>query len=121
VQRPGGQSVANSVNLVIRGRQIRIAALLETREAMEPSCAELAARYRTEEDLSRLEAANDAMSAEDEPLADFLQFAGYIAGAIGVVLSWYAAAGYVPVALEALRAGRHGGSAAATVEGGGTA
>lgn len=73
VQRPGGQAVANSVSLVIRGRQIRIAALLETREAMEPSCAELAARYRTDEDLARLDAANEAMSDEDEPLADFLQ------------------------------------------------
>jgi GntR family transcriptional repressor for pyruvate dehydrogenase complex len=72
-QRPGGQSVANSVNLVIRGRQIRIAALLETREAIEPSCAELAARYGAEEDLERLEAANDAMSSGDEPLADFLR------------------------------------------------
>jgi GntR family transcriptional repressor for pyruvate dehydrogenase complex len=73
VQRPGGQSVANSVNLVIRGHQIRIAALHETREAMEPSCAELAARYRTEDDLDRLEAANAAMTTDDQPLADFLQ------------------------------------------------
>jgi DNA-binding FadR family transcriptional regulator len=72
VQRPGGESVASSVNLVIRGRQIRIAALMETREALEPSCAELAARHRTDEDLDALDAANAAMAA-DGALADFLQ------------------------------------------------
>ena len=73
VQTPGGESVANSVNLVIRGRHIRMSALLETREAMEPSCAELAARHRTDEDLARLDAANEAMAAEDDPLEDFLR------------------------------------------------
>src|SRR5664279_4925935 len=40
VQRPGGESVASSVSLVIRGQHIRMAALMETREALEPSCAE---------------------------------------------------------------------------------
>ena len=44
VQQPGEESIASSVNLLIRGRQIRMAALLETREAIEPSCAQLAAR-----------------------------------------------------------------------------
>jgi DNA-binding FadR family transcriptional regulator len=72
VQRPGGESVASSVSLVIRGREIRMSTLLETREAMEPSCAELAARYRTEDDLQRLEAENDAMGSADGPLAEFL-------------------------------------------------
>jgi hypothetical protein len=54
--------------------------------------------------------------SSDEPLADLLQFAGYVAGAIGVVLSWYAAASYVPVAFEALRSGRHGGTTPATAD-----
>ncbi|MGH8994566.1 MAG: FadR/GntR family transcriptional regulator [Acidimicrobiales bacterium] len=71
VQRPGEESIANSVSLLIRGRHIRMAALLETRESVEPSCAELAARYRTEADLEELDRANDAISA-DGPLADFL-------------------------------------------------
>src|SRR6202142_4536054 len=53
VQRPDGDSVANSVSLLIRGRQIRMAALLETREGVEPMCALLAAKYRTDEDLDR--------------------------------------------------------------------
>ena len=72
VQRPDGDSVANTVNLLIRGRQIRMAALLETREGVEPVCARLAAKYRTDEDLDRLEAANVAIAA-DGPLEDFLQ------------------------------------------------
>jgi GntR family transcriptional repressor for pyruvate dehydrogenase complex len=72
VQRPDGDSVANTVNLLIRGRQIRMAALLETREGVEPVCARLAAKYRTDEDLDRLEAANVAIGA-DGPIEGFLQ------------------------------------------------
>jgi DNA-binding FadR family transcriptional regulator len=71
VQRPGEESIASSVNLMIRGRRIRMAALLETREAVEPSCAQLAARYRTAADLDRLEEANEAIAA-DGSLSDFL-------------------------------------------------
>ena len=72
VSRPGQDSVADSVDLLIRARQIRIPALLETREAIEPFCAQLAAKHRTDEDLGRLEAANAAM-AVDGTLAEFLQ------------------------------------------------
>ena len=72
VYRPGQDAMADSVNLLIRARQIRIPALLETREAIEPFCAQLAAKHRTEEDLGRLEAANAAMAA-DGTLAEFLQ------------------------------------------------
>jgi GntR family transcriptional regulator, transcriptional repressor for pyruvate dehydrogenase complex len=72
VSRPGQDSVAGSVDLLIRARRISIPALLETREAIEPFCAQLAAKHRTDEDLRRLEAANAAMTAADM-LADFLQ------------------------------------------------
>jgi len=72
VQQPGEASVASSVNLVIRGQQIRIAALLETREAIEPQCARLAAKYRTDEDLAVLDAANAAIRAKGS-LSKFLQ------------------------------------------------
>lgn len=71
VQRPGGESIASSVDLMIRGRRIRMDALLETREAVEPSCAQLAARYRTNADLDALETANEAIAAEGS-LSDFL-------------------------------------------------
>src|ERR1700683_5556342 len=54
VQRPGGDSGADSVSLLIRGRQIRLAALFEAREGIEPACARLAAKYRTEADLARV-------------------------------------------------------------------
>jgi GntR family transcriptional repressor for pyruvate dehydrogenase complex len=71
VKTPGEESIANTVSLMIRGRQIRLAALLETREAIEPSCAKLAARYRIDADLEELERANAAISSAG-PLADFL-------------------------------------------------
>src|SRR6266487_3139911 len=64
VSRPGQDSMADSVDLLIRARRIRIPALLETREAIEPFCAQLAAKHRTDEDLGRLEAANEAMAAD---------------------------------------------------------
>ncbi|SEP48722.1 DNA-binding transcriptional regulator, FadR family [Amycolatopsis saalfeldensis] len=72
VEHPGEESVAQSVNLMIRGRKIRIPALLETREAIEPACARLAASARTEEDLDRLEVANDDLVAAGD-LDAFLQ------------------------------------------------
>jgi len=72
VYRPDKESVADSVRLLIRGRQIRIPALLETREAIEPYCAQLAAKHRTDEDLERLDQANADIAA-DGTLAAFLQ------------------------------------------------
>jgi DNA-binding FadR family transcriptional regulator len=73
VQHPDGESIASSVDLLIRGRQIRLAALLETREAVEPACAQLAAKYRTDADLDRLDLANESMSDTSGSLSDFLQ------------------------------------------------
>ncbi|MFD4972443.1 FadR/GntR family transcriptional regulator [Streptomyces sp. NPDC058424] len=73
VQRPGKDSVASSVSLLIRGRQIRLSSLLETREAIEPYCARLAAVHRTADDLAALEAANEAIADENGTLAAFLQ------------------------------------------------
>jgi GntR family transcriptional regulator, transcriptional repressor for pyruvate dehydrogenase complex len=72
VQKPDDKSVADTVALVIRGRRIRMAALLETREAIEPACAQRAAKYRTGADLERLDKANEAISV-DGPLEHFLQ------------------------------------------------
>lgn len=73
VQRPSKDSVASSVSLLIRGRQLRLADLLETREAIEPFCAQLAARNRTDEDLKVLDAANQAIADENSTLQTFLQ------------------------------------------------
>ena len=71
VQRPGKQSVVDSLDLLIRGRQIRLTSIHETREAIEPFCARLAARHRTKADLATLDAANEAIALGG--LEEFLQ------------------------------------------------
>ncbi|WP_196248692.1 FadR/GntR family transcriptional regulator [Rhodococcoides fascians] len=73
IQQPGGDSLATSVSLLIRGQQLRLTALLETREAIEPACASLAAKYRTDEDLEILDAANIAVGDPDLSLDAFLR------------------------------------------------
>src|ERR1700737_2019343 len=70
VQRPSTKSMASSVRMVIRGQKIKLADLMETREALEPFCAELAARNRTDEDLAELDRANEALA---DPGADLEQ------------------------------------------------
>lgn len=62
IQRPGEQAMANTVEDIIRGREIDLAALLETRRAIEPHCARLAARTRSDVQLSDLEAANELLT-----------------------------------------------------------
>jgi len=57
------ENVASSLELLIRGRRLRLASVHETREAIEPSCARLAALHRTTGDLRRLEATNEAIAA----------------------------------------------------------
>jgi DNA-binding FadR family transcriptional regulator len=73
VQRPTTKSMASSVSMLIRGRQIKLADLMETREALEPFCAELAARNRTDDDLGVLDRANDDIADPAADLSTFLQ------------------------------------------------
>src|SRR6202022_1053437 len=73
IQRPTTKSMANSVSMLIRGRHIRLVDLRETREALKPFCAELAARNRTDEDLAELDRANEAIANPDADLEQFLQ------------------------------------------------
>src|SRR6201993_1105827 len=73
VQRPTTQSMANSVTMLIRGQKIRVADLMETREALEPFCAELAARKRTDDDLAVLDRANETLADPGADLPAFLQ------------------------------------------------
>ena len=73
VQRPTGKSMASSVSMLIRGQRIKLADLMETREALEPFCAELAARNRTDDDLAVLDRANDDIADPDADLPAFLQ------------------------------------------------
>ena len=73
VQRPTTKSMASSVSMLIRGRRIKLVDLMETREALEPFCAELAARNRTDEDLTELDRANEAIADTEADLEQFLQ------------------------------------------------
>lgn len=73
VRRPGRESLANTVRLVIRGQRIRLAALHETREAIEPACAALAARRRTERDLADLDAAGAELVEAGDDIPRFLR------------------------------------------------
>src|ERR1700736_3621134 len=73
VQRPTTTSMASSVSLLIRGRRIKLVDLMETREALEPFCAELAAGNRTDEDLTELDRANEAIADPEADLEQFLQ------------------------------------------------
>src|ERR1700691_1793992 len=73
VQRPTTKSMASSVSMLIRGRQIKLADLMETREALEPFCAELAARKHTDDDLAVLDRANRDIADPDADLPAFLQ------------------------------------------------
>ena len=73
VLRPTTKSMANSVSMLIRGRRIKLVDLMETREAVEPFCAELAARNRADEDLAELDRANEAIADSEADLGQFLQ------------------------------------------------
>lgn len=73
VQRPTTKSMASSVSMLIRGQRIKLADLMETREALEPFCAELAARKHTDDDLAVLDRANDDIADPDADLPAFLQ------------------------------------------------
>jgi DNA-binding FadR family transcriptional regulator len=57
VQRPGEGAMARTVEHIIRGHQIELAALLEIRAALEPYCAELAAENGTTEHLAAIDSA----------------------------------------------------------------
>lgn len=73
VQRPTTNSMASSVSMLIRGQQIKLADLMETREALEPFCAALAARNRSDADLAVLDRANEALAEPTADLPAFLQ------------------------------------------------
>ena len=73
VHRPDHRSLANTVKLVIRGQRIRLESLHQTREAIEPTCAALAARHRTGEDLTELDAANSDLVDAGADIPRFLR------------------------------------------------
>lgn len=73
VHRPDHRSLANTVHLVIRGQRIRLESLHQTREAIEPTCAALAARQRTDADLAELDEANVDLADAGAEIPRFLR------------------------------------------------
>jgi DNA-binding FadR family transcriptional regulator len=63
VQRPGRATLTRSIDVFIRGRQIRSGSLMEAREAIEPPCAALAALHRDEDDLAHIDACTASLRA----------------------------------------------------------
>jgi GntR family transcriptional regulator, transcriptional repressor for pyruvate dehydrogenase complex len=63
VRRPDPATVVRSIDGFIRGAGVRFTDLLATREAIEPSCAALAAEHRTDADLADLEESADRLRA----------------------------------------------------------
>jgi len=54
--QPSAEFLQGSIESFVRGRQIPFAQLMETKEALEPVLAALAAEHRTDRDLAALEA-----------------------------------------------------------------
>jgi GntR family transcriptional regulator, transcriptional repressor for pyruvate dehydrogenase complex len=69
-RQPGDESLGKYISLFIHGRGISLDSLLQTREAIEPSLAALAAQNRTEEELRELVAISQRLEAAyaDTPL-----------------------------------------------------
>ena len=73
VQMPGRDDVEASLEHFIRGRRFRLRALIETREAVEPASARLAARHRTDADIAELERLSKAQEAAFDDVPGFLR------------------------------------------------
>ncbi|HEV2512142.1 FadR/GntR family transcriptional regulator [Bosea sp. (in: a-proteobacteria)] len=71
VQRPNREALERSLTLYIRGHRVRMESLLQTREAIEPSAAALAAQYRSEEELAQLELLHRQLEASYDDIATF--------------------------------------------------
>lgn len=72
VTLPGEQSMATAINRFVQGRKLSLRTLQETREAVEPFLARLAAERRTEDNLRELKSLHaDLLTYVD----DFQEFA----------------------------------------------
>lgn len=72
VTLPGQQSMATAIGRFVQGRKVSLRTLQETREAIEPLLAHLAAERRTEENLLELKSLHAELVARVE---DFHEFA----------------------------------------------
>lgn len=85
VRRPDSTTFARSLNVLVHGRGIRFQSLLETREALEPSAARLAALHRTDADLVALKETTGQLLAAQE--------AGDIPSFLALNVQWHVAVG----------------------------
>lgn len=73
IRRPDRSVITRSIDGFIRGSRIRMADLLATREAIEPSCAALAAENRSDDDVVRLVELGEVMQERVRDLSEFLR------------------------------------------------
>jgi len=72
VHQPNANIMVRPIELLLRGQRIPFRSVLETREAIEPASAGLAATYRTDEDLKILDAICSKLENEIEDEKQFL-------------------------------------------------
>jgi len=73
VTLPGHESMTTAVNRFVQGRKLPLRTLQETREALEPYLARLAATRRTDEDIGELLALHGALVAAIHNFQEFAQ------------------------------------------------
>ena len=73
VRRSDGREVSHHLDVFIRSNRIRLDALLEARETIEPALAALAAGRRTDAQARNLEAINDRMRDSIDELPRYLE------------------------------------------------
>jgi DNA-binding FadR family transcriptional regulator len=71
--QPGDESLGRSLSHYVHGHGISLLSLMQTREAVEPSLAALAAANRSEEELQQLTAATERVEAAFGDLPLFLR------------------------------------------------
>ena len=72
VCRPDPNVMVRPVELLVRGRRIPFRSVIETREAIEPASAALAATCRTSEDIDRLEAISRSLESSIGDVGKYL-------------------------------------------------
>jgi DNA-binding FadR family transcriptional regulator len=81
VRRPGRDALTRSLELFVRSQGIRLPALLECREALEPPSARFAAMHRTDQDLADIERAQQVLECSLDDIPAF----------VDANLAWHAA------------------------------
>lgn len=74
IRRPDSGTLQRSLNALVGGRSVRFQSLLETRDALEPAAAELAAANRTDEDMARLEGLSRQLAGSVPDIPRFLAY-----------------------------------------------